>query len=118
MNWREVLYSSLEYSLAPPRLCTSIMVHVGLMDAVKVPEVSTPKGVPDSDATAEAIQAAIGDTIDSRAERALVWKFDLRILPVLAIMYLFNSLDKSNLGNAKTAGLEGNHCTAYLPFKH
>lgn len=45
--------------------------------------------------------------IDPRVERALVWKFDLRLLPVLAIMYLFNSLDKSNLGNAKTAGLEG-----------
>ncbi|KAF1989010.1 putative MFS transporter [Aulographum hederae CBS 113979] len=44
--------------------------------------------------------------IDPKAERALVWKFDLRILPVLAVMYLFNSLDKSNLGNAKTAGLE------------
>ena len=40
------------------------------------------------------------------ADRALVWKFDLRILPVLAVMYLFNSLDKSNLSNAKTAGLE------------
>ena len=45
--------------------------------------------------------------IDPRAERALVWKLDLRLLPVLATMYLFNSLDKSNLGNAKTAGLEG-----------
>jgi hypothetical protein len=45
--------------------------------------------------------------IDPRAERTLVWKLDLRLLPVLAIMYLFNSLDKSNLGNAKTAGLEG-----------
>ena len=44
--------------------------------------------------------------IDPAAERALTRKFDLRILPVLAIMYLFNSLDKSNLGNAKTAGLE------------
>lgn len=44
--------------------------------------------------------------IDPVAERRLVWKFDLRILPILAIMYLFNSLDKSNLGNAKTAGLE------------
>jgi MFS family permease len=52
--------------------------------------------------------------IDPKAESRLVWKFDLRILPVLAVMYLFNSLDKSNLGNAKTAGLEtdlklGNH---------
>lgn len=44
--------------------------------------------------------------IDPEAEKRLVWKFDLRILPCLAVMYLFNSLDKSNLGNAKTAGLE------------
>lgn len=44
--------------------------------------------------------------LDPEAERRLVWKFDLHILPTLAVMYLFNSLDKSNLGNAKTAGLE------------
>lgn len=40
--------------------------------------------------------------IDQKAERKLVWKFDLHILPLLALMYLFNALDKSNLGNAKT----------------
>ncbi|CAK1359515.1 unnamed protein product [Cercospora beticola] len=45
-------------------------------------------------------------TISAAAERKLLWKFDLHILPLLAMMYLFNSLDKSNLGNAKTAGLE------------
>ena len=44
--------------------------------------------------------------IDPKKEKRLVWRFDLRILPVLAVMYLFNSLDKSNLGNAKTSGLE------------
>ncbi|CAJ2510538.1 Uu.00g095070.m01.CDS01 [Anthostomella pinea] len=44
--------------------------------------------------------------VDPAAERALLWKFDLRILPTLALMYLFNGLDKGNLGNAKTAGLE------------
>lgn len=44
--------------------------------------------------------------ISPAAERALTRKYDIRILPILAIMYLFNSLDKSNLGNAKTAGLE------------
>ncbi|KAI1375484.1 putative MFS transporter [Hypoxylon crocopeplum] len=43
--------------------------------------------------------------IDSAAEKALCRKFDLRLLPVLAIMYLFNALDKGNLGNAQTAGL-------------
>jgi len=40
--------------------------------------------------------------IDPQKEKALLWKFDLRILPVLAIMYLFNALDKGNLGNAKS----------------
>ncbi|ESZ89649.1 putative MFS transporter [Sclerotinia borealis F-4128] len=41
-----------------------------------------------------------------QAERALCRKFDCRLLPVLACMYLFNSLDKGNLGNSKTDGLE------------
>ncbi|KAH8722503.1 major facilitator superfamily domain-containing protein [Phaeosphaeriaceae sp. PMI808] len=39
-------------------------------------------------------------------ERALCWKFDFRMLPMLAIMYLFNALDKGNLGNAKTDGMD------------
>ncbi|OJD19816.1 hypothetical protein ACJ73_08613 [Blastomyces percursus] len=42
---------------------------------------------------------------DHRAERALCRKFDIRLMPVLAIMYLFNALDKGNLGNAQTDGL-------------
>ena len=29
-----------------------------------------------------------------------------RLLPVLAVMYLFNALDRSNLGNARTDTLE------------
>ncbi|KAI5245336.1 putative MFS transporter [Aureobasidium subglaciale] len=44
-------------------------------------------------------------TLDAKKERAVVWKLDLHLLPLLAVMYLFNSLDKSNMGNAKTAGL-------------
>ena len=35
---------------------------------------------------------------DPKAERRMVWKFDLRILPVLAVMYFFNALDKGNIG--------------------
>jgi hypothetical protein len=45
-------------------------------------------------------------------ERALCWKFDLRMLPMLAVMYLFNALDKGNLGNAKT-----DHMDLDLGFK-
>lgn len=43
--------------------------------------------------------------VDKQLEKKLLRKFDIHILPLLAIMYLFNSIDKSNLGNAKTDGL-------------
>lgn len=33
-------------------------------------------------------------------------KFDCTLLPILTIIYLFNALDKGNLGNAKTGTLE------------
>ncbi|KAF2020598.1 MFS general substrate transporter [Aaosphaeria arxii CBS 175.79] len=39
-------------------------------------------------------------------EKRLCWKFDIRILPTLAVMYLFNALDKGNLGNAKTDDMD------------
>ncbi|KAL2864418.1 putative MFS transporter [Aspergillus lucknowensis] len=76
------------------------------MEDDKLPEVTSSQAVSDNNGTVQVSRTALEEAIDARAERALVWKFDLRILPVLAIMYLFNSLDKSNLGNAKTAGLE------------
>jgi MFS family permease len=60
----------------------------------------------DKDDYSDSRRMSASYALDPVAERKLVWKFDLRILPVLAVMYLFNSLDKSNLGNAKTAGLE------------
>ncbi|KAJ6179981.1 hypothetical protein N7519_010442 [Penicillium mononematosum] len=43
--------------------------------------------------------------VDHKAERRLCRKFDYRLLPILAIMYLFNALDKGNLGNAETDGM-------------
>jgi hypothetical protein len=45
-------------------------------------------------------------------EKRLALKFDIRILPMLAVMYLFNALDKGNLGNAKT-----DHMDVDLHFK-
>ncbi|KAL8851481.1 MAG: hypothetical protein Q9221_003581 [Calogaya cf. arnoldii] len=67
------------------------------------------KAIEINDSGVPVVTAADGNAlaiISPAAERALTRKFDLRILPVLAVMYLFNSLDKSNLGNAKTHGLE------------
>lgn len=67
--------------------------HVGLDHArASLEDKKIGEGIYESDVIPE-----MGETtraIDPAAERRLVWKFDLRILPVLAVMYLFNSLDK------------------------
>lgn len=49
-------------------------------------------------------EALSGDIhiIDAASERAYVRKMDCYLLPFLSLMYFFNSVDRSNLGNAKT----------------
>ncbi|KPM39235.1 putative transporter [Neonectria ditissima] len=44
--------------------------------------------------------------INPDAERSYVKKLDIYLLPFLSLMYFFNAVDRSNLGNAKTDGLE------------
>lgn len=43
---------------------------------------------------------------DKEVESAICWKFDIRILPVIAVMYLFCALDRGNVSNARTAGID------------
>ncbi|KAF9451708.1 MFS general substrate transporter [Macrolepiota fuliginosa MF-IS2] len=38
--------------------------------------------------------------------KKILWKLDCRILPPLALLWLANFIDRSNIGNAKIAGLE------------
>ncbi|CAN8099154.1 unnamed protein product [Discula destructiva] len=79
------------------------------MEASPLPQKGLDKGDVESsldDGNPGAV--VVADTarvLDHEAEVKLCRKFDIRILPVLAVMYLFNALDKGNLGNAKTAGL-------------
>ncbi|KAG8992358.1 hypothetical protein FRB94_011696 [Tulasnella sp. JGI-2019a] len=51
--------------------------------------------------------AAFGTSVQfsKQEESALVRKFDLRIMPVVTILYLSNFIDRTNVGNAKVAGL-------------
>ncbi|TDZ58231.1 Major facilitator-type transporter hxnP [Colletotrichum trifolii] len=44
--------------------------------------------------------------VDVEGEKSFVRKLDFFLLPFLSLMYFFNSVDRSNLGNAKTDGLE------------
>lgn len=44
------------------------------------------------------------DTKEKHQSRALNRKFDIFVLPICVLIYLLNGLDRSNLGNAATAG--------------
>ena len=45
-------------------------------------------------------------TFDSKERAKVIRKLDLHLLPLCFILYTFSVLDRSNLGNARTAGLE------------
>lgn len=63
-------------------------MQIGDGEDVKILEDGT---IIDRASTGEERRISAGVAIDPVAERRLVWKFDLRILPTLAIMYLFNA---------------------------
>lgn len=44
--------------------------------------------------------------VDPAAERCLVWKCDLFVVPILFAVYLLSFLDRINIGNAKIQGLQ------------
>lgn len=39
------------------------------------------------------------------ADRKLVWRLDLKLIPWLCLLYLLAFLDRTNIGNAKIAGI-------------
>ena len=43
---------------------------------------------------------------DAQREAKLLRKMDLRLIPLLALLYLMSFLDRGNIGNARLAGLE------------
>ncbi|CAN9113731.1 unnamed protein product [Alternaria sp. RS040] len=52
----------------------------------------------------EQLEAGFGD--DDRVAKKLLFKMDVRILPVLALLFLCSFIDRTNVGNAKILGLE------------
>lgn len=47
------------------------------------------------------------DEPDRAAERRLLWKCDLHVVPILTVLFMFAFLDRINIGNARLMGLEG-----------
>ncbi|KAI8665100.1 MFS domain-containing protein [Fusarium sp. Ph1] len=46
------------------------------------------------------------DSFPDDRKKAVVRKIDVRLVPLLAILYLFSFIDRANIGNAKIEGLE------------
>ncbi|CAI7626837.1 unnamed protein product [Penicillium viridicatum] len=45
-------------------------------------------------------------THQQKLTRKVLWKLDIHILPILALLFLMSFLDRTNVGNAKIIGLE------------
>lgn len=45
------------------------------------------------------------DTFPPQERRTLLRKVDMRLVPVLALLYLASHIDRANIGNAKIEGL-------------
>ncbi|KAL3467671.1 major facilitator superfamily domain-containing protein [Aspergillus heterothallicus] len=64
------------------------------------------KGV--EDAQDEKIEDLVAQDIyvpGTREEKLLVWKIDRQLMPCIWLMYIFNYLDRTNIGNAQLAGM-------------
>ncbi|KAM0452491.1 hypothetical protein ACHAPV_009525 [Trichoderma viride] len=58
---------------------------------------------------AKGIRAVPGTTLESFShldEKKILRKMDLRLIPMLALLYLLSFLDRGNIGNAKIEGLQ------------
>lgn len=50
--------------------------------------------------------AAVPDEREDKTTRRLIRKIDVRLLPVLAVIYAFALIDRVNLPNARIAGMD------------
>ncbi|GLA61424.1 hypothetical protein AtubIFM55763_006016 [Aspergillus tubingensis] len=51
------------------------------------------------------VEASTGDNIDPALEKKLLRKLDWRVIPALWFLFLVSFMDRSNIGNAKIAGM-------------
>jgi hypothetical protein len=55
----------------------------------------------------EILKAWMDPSLPNREEETrMVRKVDLRMMPILWVMYVLNYLDRTNIGNAKVAGMD------------
>ena len=58
-----------------------------------------------SSAEVTELSSTTSSTSHSPSERALLWKIDLHILPLLYLAYIVTFIDRANIGNVKIEGM-------------
>ncbi|KAL3486804.1 major facilitator superfamily domain-containing protein [Aspergillus germanicus] len=76
------------------------------VDNVEVVQETANSNRPNPRKEAPAYVAGLTPEEREQAERALVRKIDIRLLPMTIIMYILNYLDRNNIAAARLAGLE------------
>jgi hypothetical protein len=76
-------------------------LHADTPESHTPPELSKNEGVTDRDAELTGANAQFAH-ID---EKKVLRKMDIRLIPMLALLYLLSFLDRGNIGNAKIEGL-------------
>lgn len=77
--------------------------HVDNVEVVSSAVANADKPNPKKEAPAYV--ASLSPEERDKAEKALVRKIDIRLLPMLIIMYILNYLDRNNIASARLAGL-------------
>lgn len=72
--------------------------------SISNPEISAKEGSVEIDYITDNEARAGG--FDEKATKTLLRKIDWTLIPFLALLYLLSFLDRTNIGNARLAGLE------------
>lgn len=67
---------------------------------------ATPTGKVRREIAPPALVAAMSSELRAEAEKALVRKIDVRLMPMIVLMYIMNYLDRNNIAAARLGALE------------
>ena len=80
------------------------------LEKAVVPDISTEKKFSPSQNSTSSPDISTGETdfttISAAEDRRLTTKLDIKVIPILGLLYLICFLDRTNIANARLAGLE------------
>ncbi|KAG8532642.1 uncharacterized protein KY384_002519 [Bacidia gigantensis] len=88
------------FKAAPPPTATDVVLEDKPLPAAQDLEKHR-----DELSVSESLPQTHNENIDPELERRVVRKMDFRIVPLVSALYILSFLDRSNIGNARIAGM-------------